>query len=140
MQGFFGTFPGKGPGLGLLLLRATVRVAAVVQGGVQFAQRGDQTLWTTWALGLLAVMSGALLLIGSLTPVCAILAGLANAGLLMSRLLGLHATSFGCCQVPLVLVIVAVALVFLGPGAFSLDSHLFGRREIKISPSNPRRS
>ena len=30
--------------------------------------------------------------------------------------------------------IIAVAIVFLGPGAFSLDARLFGRREIIIPP------
>jgi hypothetical protein len=34
--------------------------------------------------------------------------------------------------------IMAAAIVFLGPGAFSLDARLFGRREI-IIPQAPRR-
>jgi hypothetical protein len=31
-------------------------------------------------------------------------------------------------------VSIAIALVFLGPGAFSIDARLFGRREIVIPP------
>jgi hypothetical protein len=31
---------------------------------------------------------------------------------------------------------IAVAVIFLGPGALSLDARLFGRREI-IIPNNP---
>jgi hypothetical protein len=33
----------------------------------------------------------------------------------------------------------AAALAFLGPGAFSVDAALFGRREITIPPPAPER-
>jgi uncharacterized membrane protein YphA (DoxX/SURF4 family) len=33
---------------------------------------------------------------------------------------------------------IAIALVFLGPGAFSIDARLFGRREIVIPPRSTR--
>jgi hypothetical protein len=33
--------------------------------------------------------------------------------------------------------VIAVALVCLGPGAFSLDARLFGRREIIIPKASP---
>ncbi len=140
MQRFFAAFPGERPGVGLLLLRATVGVAAIVQAGVHFVERDGQMLWTTWAFGLPAVVSGALLLIGFLTPVVAILGGLASAALAMSRFPASNATSFDCRLATLVMVAVAGAIVFLGPGAFSVDSHLFGRREIIIPPSNSRKS
>jgi uncharacterized membrane protein YphA (DoxX/SURF4 family) len=34
--------------------------------------------------------------------------------------------------------VIVVALVCLGPGAFSLDARLFGRREIIIPSSSPK--
>jgi hypothetical protein len=34
------------------------------------------------------------------------------------------------------MTVAAVALALLGPGAFSLDGRLFGRREIVIPPSS----
>jgi hypothetical protein len=34
------------------------------------------------------------------------------------------------------MIITAAALALLGPGAFSLDGRLFGRREIVIPPSS----
>jgi len=33
------------------------------------------------------------------------------------------------------MIVAAVALALLGPGAFSLDGRLFGRREIVIPPA-----
>jgi len=33
-------------------------------------------------------------------------------------------------------IVVAAALILIGPGAFSLDGYLFGRREIIIPPSS----
>jgi hypothetical protein len=34
--------------------------------------------------------------------------------------------------------VIAVALICLGPGAFSLDARLFGRREIIIPSASPK--
>jgi uncharacterized membrane protein YphA (DoxX/SURF4 family) len=33
----------------------------------------------------------------------------------------------------------AVALVLLGPGAWSIDAHLYGRRVIRLEPRSPER-
>ena len=66
--------------MGLLLLQATVGIAAAVQGGIYLTESGDQTL-RMWAFGLPAVVSGASLLIGFLTPVAAVLAGLGSVGI-----------------------------------------------------------
>jgi hypothetical protein len=35
------------------------------------------------------------------------------------------------------MIIIAVAIALLGPGAFSFDGYLFGRREIVIPPRPP---
>jgi len=34
------------------------------------------------------------------------------------------------------MIVTTIALALLGPGAFSLDGRLFGRREIVIPPSS----
>jgi len=86
-------------------------------------------------VGLLAVLSGALLLIGLLTKFACVLVGLSSVGLL--RLPSLSLNTFDTSQYLFFVVIISAALLLLGPGAFSLDSRLFGRREI-IIPRNTR--
>jgi len=133
LQRFFSTFPGGWPCVGLLLLRAAVGLTAVVQGGFFLTDRGNQTL-TNWVIGLTAVPSGALLLIGFLTPIVGMLVGLGSAGIALSwPAPTLHLLD--SWLVTVFVVIMAAALVFLGPGACSLDCRLFGRREILIPPA-----
>jgi len=120
--------------MGLLLLRVAVSFAAIAAGIFYFS---GPTL-AKGALGLVLVLSGAGLAIGLLTPFAGILAGLGFLGIALSWLpgppWGLHDTrvvAFG-------VVVTAVAIALLGPGAFSLDGRLFGRREIVIPPSSRR--
>jgi uncharacterized membrane protein YphA (DoxX/SURF4 family) len=88
-----------------------------------------------WIVGLLAVTSGALLLIGYLTKASGALVGLSSVGL--SWLSALPLNSFDAKLSLFFVIIMTAAIILLGPGAFSLDSHLFGRREI-IIPHNKR--
>jgi uncharacterized membrane protein YphA (DoxX/SURF4 family) len=115
----------------LLLLRAGVGATAIVQGGVYLADRSDLALWAR-AVGLLAVTSGVFLLIGFLTKAACALAALASIGVALSRL---PAPPLSLINGKLSLIfvgIMAAAIILLGPGAFSLDCRLFGRREIII--------
>jgi len=129
----FSTFPGGWPGAGLLLLRATIGVTAIMQGGLYFADSGIPALGTG-AVGLGAIVSGALLLIGFLTPVAASLIGLGTLGIAFAWL-PTAATNLFDAELPAVFaVIMSASVVFLGPGAFSIDARLFGRREIIIPP------
>jgi uncharacterized membrane protein YphA (DoxX/SURF4 family) len=132
---FFSTFAGGKPGIGLLLLRAGVGAAAIVQGGVYLADRRNLTLWT-WAIALLAIAVGVSLLIGFLTKAACVLVALASIAV---ALLWLPAPPLSLFNSKLSLIfvsIMAIAIILLGPGAFSLDRRLFGRREIIIPHSN----
>jgi uncharacterized membrane protein YphA (DoxX/SURF4 family) len=82
-------------------------------------------------------MSGLSLLIGFLSPVTAALVGLWGAG---SKLWwGPVATPsmFDADLCVLFLIVMALVVVLVGPGAFSVDARVFGRREI-IIPDAPR--
>ena len=84
----------------------------------------------SWALGLLAVLAGICLLLGFVTPLAGAASALAG--------LAVH-LSHSAIDPSLVAVfgfnaiVTAAAIALLGPGAFSVDSHLFGRRRIIIA-------
>ncbi len=80
----------------------------------------------------MAAVCGVLVLIGLLTAVAAFLAALGTAAVSLSWLPSATANAFEPGLTPLLVVLVATAIAFLGPGAFSLDAALFGRREIVI--------
>jgi uncharacterized membrane protein YphA (DoxX/SURF4 family) len=87
-------------------------------------------------VGLPLTMGGAALAIGFLTPYAGLLVGLCFLGIALSWF---PAPSWGLHDGRLVafgMIITTVAIALLGPGAFSLDGRLFGRREIVIPPSS----
>lgn len=114
MQRLFSSFPAGRPGIGLLLLRLAASIYLIVQSRLYFDGGG----WQTISIGLIAIISAALLAAGFLTPVAAAL----------SVLSALFADGPGHAY----LIVVSVAVFLLGPGAYSIDARLFGRREIVI--------
>jgi uncharacterized membrane protein YphA (DoxX/SURF4 family) len=127
----FFAFPRGWAGVALLLLRA-VPGAAVITEGIFYFTRADSAL-AAWLSGCLALAAGALLLAGFLTPIAAVLAaGTAAVGF---ALLPASSPNFFDSRSALVFAItMLVAIACLGPGAFSVDARVFGRREIIIPP------
>jgi uncharacterized membrane protein YphA (DoxX/SURF4 family) len=85
-----------------------------------------------WIVGLLAVASGALLLLGFLTKATCVLVILGSLGIALSWFPASPLNFFDTKLSLLFVIIMAAAIILLGPGAFSLDARLFGRREIII--------
>ena len=116
-------FPAGGPGIGLLLLRVSVAGGFFLSGSAQVAGN-----FVRLEL-LLRVVLDAVLSLGVLTSLTAPLACvLAIAD--VARL--------GVMQAPVALVTMAnaIALGLLGPGAYSLDARLFGRRLRVVPPKD----
>jgi uncharacterized membrane protein YphA (DoxX/SURF4 family) len=119
----------------LLLLRAAVALAASAVG-VLYLSGPPSTSLDKWVIGLILTTSGAALAIGILTPYAGLLVGICFLGIAFSWF---PAPSWGLHDARLIafgMIITAVVIALLGPGAFSLDGRLFGRREIVIPPSS----
>ncbi len=116
----------------MLLLRSVVGLTVLAQGG--FYLRGPDPTASIWFAGGAGLAAGGLLLLGLLTPIAGTMAGLEVIGIGFSWLPRCSPTLLDS---PLPLVFGAtmlVAVIVLGPGAFSVDARLFGRREIIIPP------
>jgi uncharacterized membrane protein YphA (DoxX/SURF4 family) len=137
LQRAFSTFPDGVPGAGLLLLRAALGVVLLVQSAVCLVD-WHVLGFLTLAVGLLTVASGALLLIGYLTPFASVLAGVFCVGCAFSWFAPPNLELLAAKLTAALATVIAVALVCLGPGAFSLDARLFGRREIIIPSPSPK--
>ena len=83
-----------------------------------------------WLIAAFFLAAAGCLLIGFLTPIAAVIIGLGAIASL--ALLDPSNAVVG-------LIVLAAAIALLGPGAFSVDARVFGRREIMI-PSATRSS
>ena len=79
------------------------------------------------ALAGVLVLDGAALVVGALTPVAAVLA----ATVLLSRTIA-PGVGTAAGDGSAIALVIAIAVGLLGPGAYSVDARLFGRREIEV--------
>jgi uncharacterized membrane protein YphA (DoxX/SURF4 family) len=119
MQRLFSMFPAGVAGFALLLLRGLVMATFLVDGTTGWTSAGFP--WVFIALVAVAVS----LALGFLTPYCAALCCLAE-------IRALVISSGGNQFHLLTAILTSVILGILGPGAYSLDSRLFGRRLLSL--------
>ncbi|MGA2706896.1 MAG: hypothetical protein ACLQJ0_13695 [Steroidobacteraceae bacterium] len=120
MQRLFTTFPNGWPGAGLLLLRM-VSAAPVILNCLSVLP--DWSAAMAW-LRLISLLPATAVLLGVWTPLAAILLAVIELSLALSKpeLINLQLTRAA----------IGLALAGLGPGAWSLDSRLYGRKRIEI--------
>jgi uncharacterized membrane protein YphA (DoxX/SURF4 family) len=117
LQRLFSTFPNGGPGAALLLLRFAVG-GFLVLGEFFIASRFAPEMHAAF------VMLGCALVLGLWTPVMATIAAV------MEGLAAL--TGGGNPSTQFLLIVLTIGLALLGPGAWSLDARVFGRKRIDI--------
>src|ERR1700754_4038742 len=128
MQRLFSTFPNRWPGLGILLLRCAVGSATILRSVDWFSTNSTQN-WHGSTLAATALRAGCLIIVGLLTPLACVLLIASYAVDAIARTTGPGSLSTGTL---IQTIVCAAGIALLGPGAFSLDSRLFGRREIII--------
>lgn len=115
-------FPPGGPGIGLLLLRISVAATFVLN----VANRSD-------------ISSIHLLFVGAVFIVLALTMGVLTPYLSLSVCVYALVNLFGGSHLDELvlasLLLTSAALGLLGPGAYSVDAQLFGRRVVVVPPS-----
>lgn len=116
----------------MLLLRGVFAAGVIAEGRFYIAEGGDVT--TAWLIGLLALAAGGLLLVGFMTPIVAAIIAAGAAAIGLSLLPHCSPSFFDTRNSVILAAAIVVAIAGLGPGAFSIDARVFGRREIIIPP------
>jgi uncharacterized membrane protein YphA (DoxX/SURF4 family) len=117
------------------MLRAAVGLKAAAQG-IFYLSSVSNPSSGKWLFGLILIAGGISLAAGFFTPFAGLLVSLCFLGISLSWF---PASSRGINDARFLafgMIITATALGLLGPGAYSLDGQLFGRREIVIPPSS----
>lgn len=119
VQRLFSTFPNSWPGLGLSILRLGTAFSMLEMA---FVPQALAQLPLTLLLRGTSAADAALLIVGLWTPLAGVTAAAIHCDILIS---GQELTCATVCNAA-----VGLALALLGPGAWSLDARLFGRKRI----------
>lgn len=122
MQRLFSTFADGWPGLGLLLLRLLIAALLIYDGIATLKQPSHVEPTVPHLIG--AIM-GALLVAGLWTPVVGTLVAIVEVWIIFSHGGGPWPAA--------VLATLGASLAMIGPGAWSVDARLFGRKHIQTS-------
>jgi putative oxidoreductase len=120
MQRLFSTFPNGWPGCGLLLLRLSCAVSLPAIGTAKlWGWPIDDSLW----IQVISYATAALMIGGLWTPAAA------TCQTLLQVMTAFAGDAIGS---HLLLALNGVSLVMLGPGAWSIDARLYGRKRIDL--------
>lgn len=116
MQRLFGTFPNRGAGVALVILRLAVATALI--SGARLCPGPE-----TEVLLALSRIAAVLIIVGWYTPLAA------GSAVLVSL------CTFWICREPginALMIAILVAIGLLGAGAYSVDARLYGRRRLVV--------
>lgn len=119
----------------MLLLR-TVVGGTSASLGILYASGLIARTATVWVAASALIVGGVAMLIGFLTPIASLSVALCVLGVGFSWFPAPPLALWDVRLLILIIVLTAVGVGLLGPGAFSIDGRLFGRREIVIPPQS----
>lgn len=121
VQKLFSMFPAGAPGIALLLLRLSV--AAML-----FIDPAGRVSWPApiW-LSVVSVIAAIAVIAGFCTPILALICG-------ALKVYALIDTAYGIAPLIVLALLLSFAVTMLGPGAYSLDAKMFGRRVVLLPP------
>jgi putative oxidoreductase len=122
LQRLFSTFAEGWPGFGLLLQRVLTSVVLLYFGGTHLTE--------TTSLGpslphLFAALAGMLLLFGLWTPLAGTAIAIGEVWIFLAR--------SGNPLIAIMLVNLGATVAMIGPGVWSIDAQLYGRKRIEPS-------
>jgi uncharacterized membrane protein YphA (DoxX/SURF4 family) len=110
--------------------------AAAIAVGVAYAD-GWSLLLSSRLAGVFFIIDGLLLLLGLLTPAAGLIAPILACAAAFHWLLPPSPWYLEIRAVALPFSTISLSLVALGPGAYSLDARIFGRRQLRIRARPP---
>ena len=119
MQRLFSTFANGWPGAGLLLQRVLTAILLVRFGLIELAGKPFAPLMIPQ---FVASSAGILLLVGLWTPVAGVLIAMIE--------LWIALANSSDPWIPIVIAAFGATVAMIGPGAWSVDARLFGRKHI----------
>ena len=122
LQRLFSTFPNGWPGFGLLLLRLGVGIALICLGISDLLRALGEPI--TVARDLVAAAGGVFLLAGLWTPITGALIAIDELWIALS----VYTSRQDGPWIYILLAVLTAAVGMLGPGAWSIDARLFGRK------------
>jgi uncharacterized membrane protein YphA (DoxX/SURF4 family) len=129
----YSEFPVAPPGLGLLVLRVVSAVFLVLDGASAFTALADMpgSDLRHIAHGTISIALAMFVALGLLTSIVNSLAVAIELAAMAASVLGGDDPRW---QTTVLQIAIAVALVCTGPGAYSIDTRLFGRIEVVMMP------
>ena len=134
MQRLFSTFPDGWPGFGLLLLRLGLSSHLIFIAISGLSAKSSELIAV--APNLVATIGGIFLLAGLWTPLMGTLVSLDEVWIALS----LHSPGQEPTWIHICLAVICASVAMLGPGAWSIDARLYGRRRFPSDRNRGSRS
>jgi putative oxidoreductase len=122
LQRLFSTFPNHLPGVGLLLIRLSLGITVIYLNAAILLEESPTAI--SVAQQIIGAAAGAFVMAGLWTPITATLAASDQIWIALS----FPSSPPGSEWIHILLGVLCASMAMLGPGAWSIDARLFGRR------------